>query len=84
MAYVKKILFNWNICRMVRIAGGTPILIMGIRQQHWPTILFGAVFIALGLFTTQCCAGDSCLNNPANTYNSEKKGITEFEEIKNN
>ncbi|HEX5026921.1 MAG TPA: hypothetical protein VFV68_16685 [Agriterribacter sp.] len=59
-AYLRQILFNWNVCRIVRIIAGTPILIVGIRDADWPVIIFGAAFLATGLFSIYCCAAGQC------------------------
>ncbi len=83
MTYVRKLLFEWNVCRLVRIAGGVPIVIMGIREQHWPSVVFGAAFVALGLFTTQCCSASGCGTSSINTKRPGTADIVEFEEIKN-
>ncbi|MFM9909624.1 MAG: hypothetical protein ACKVOW_09755 [Chitinophagaceae bacterium] len=84
MTYLKRIVIEWNVCRVVRIAGGIPIMVMGIQQQHWPTIVFGAAFVSLGLFTTQCCSGNACNTSIEKHKKIDLANTTEFEEIKNN
>jgi len=82
MIYVRKLLLEWNICRLVRIAGGIPIVIMGLRQQHWPSVVFGAAFVALGLFTTQCCSANGCNTTSIKPVKASATEHVEFEEIK--
>jgi len=80
--YLRNLLVNWNACRIVRIIAGAPILVMGIRQMDGPVIAFGAVFTALGLFTTQCCSTGVCNVTPIRTGGTDPNGKVEFEEIK--
>lgn len=80
MNYWNSLLLNWNACRIVRIIAGTPILIMGISRADVPTILFGVIFVALGLFTTQCCTSGACTSPPGRRGEAEK--TVQFEEIK--
>ena len=82
MTYVKKLMFEWNVCRLVRIAGGVPIVIMGVREQHWPSVVFGAAFVALGMFTTQCCSAGGCSTPSIKTKRPGREEMVEFEEIK--
>lgn len=79
--YLKQLLVNWNVCRIVRMAGGLLILITGIRQADWPVILFGSAFLAAGLFSTQCCAGGACYTASGKQPVNDNKAV-EFEEIK--
>lgn len=79
-AYFKQLCVEWNVCRIVRIAGGLPIMLTGIIRHDWPTGLFGAAFIAAGLFSTQCCATGSC--GISNNSPSHKQQAVEFEEVK--
>lgn len=79
--YWKQLLINWNVCRIVRIIAGVPVMIMGINQHDWSIILFGAAFLALGLFSTQCCASGACYTPTRQTDTPDKP--VEFEEIKN-
>lgn len=60
MIYLRNLVYTWNICRIARLIAGIPITYMGIKQDHWPSAAFGMAFIALGLFTTQCCATGTC------------------------
>jgi hypothetical protein len=79
-AWLKQLLVQWSVCRIVRIAGGLPIMIMGIKQHDWPVILFGAAFLLAGLLSVQCCTADGCTPR----YNRNKPAKTiEFEELKN-
>jgi hypothetical protein len=56
----KQILFEWNICRIVRIAAGIAVLIVGVNNADWPVMLFGVGFLAAGLFSVYCCAAGAC------------------------
>lgn len=78
--YFRNLVFNWNICRITRLIGGIPITYMGITNNHWPSTAFGLAFVALGLFTTRCCATSNCATN----YSVPAKGReqTSYEEIK--
>ena len=80
--YLRNLLVNWNVCRLVRIIAGVPILVMGIQQSDGPVIAFGAIFTALGLFTTQCCSTGVCSGNPIHPGTADPNGKIEFEEIK--
>ena len=80
--YLKNLLVNWNVCRLVRIIAGVPILMMGIQQSDGPVIAFGAIFTALGLFTTQCCSSGVCSGGPIRSGGTDPNGNVEFEEIK--
>jgi hypothetical protein len=83
MMYWKTLLVNWNICRVVRLAAAIPILVMGIREHNWTTIVFGAIFAALGLFSTQCCTtSGTCYSNSSVRSNRRREQQVEFEEIK--
>lgn len=70
--YWKQLLVQWNVCRIVRIAAGLPIMIMGIRQHDWPVIAFGAAFLLAGLLSLQCCSGGSC---SVNTSGNSRKQV---------
>lgn len=86
--WLKQLLVTWNVCRIVRIAAGLPIMIMGIRQHDWPTIAFGAAFLMAGLLSVQCCSAGTCNtgrpvgNKIANRLPDDAD--IEFEELKNN
>jgi hypothetical protein len=78
--YLRSLVYTWNICRITRLIAGIPITYMGIKYDHWPSTAFGLAFVALGLFTTRCCATGNCDTN----YSVPVKGNerTSFEEIK--
>jgi len=78
--WLKQLMVQWNVCRIVRIAAGLPIMIMGIRQSDWPVIAFGAAFLLAGLLSVQCCTADGCTTR-YNSKNELPKHI-EFEEVK--
>ena len=80
--YLRNLLVKWNVCRIVRIIAGVPILVMGIRQMDVPVIAFGAIFTALGLFTTQCCSAVACQGPSIRRGGADPNGKIEYEEIK--
>lgn len=79
--YFRSLVFTWNICRIVRIFGSIPFIVAGIKVGHWPTVVFGSVFAALGLFYTRCCASTDCSMDYSQPVKSNR-GTVEFEEIK--
>lgn len=79
--YLRSLLVNWNVCRIVRIFGSIPFIAAGIKVGHWPTVAFGAVFAALGLFYIRCCASNDCTVDYSKPARSSRNGV-EFEEIK--
>ena len=79
--WLKQLMVQWNVCRIVRIAAGLPIMIMGIRQSDWPVTAFGAAFLLAGLLSVQCCTADGCTTRYSNKNEPAKP--VEFEELKN-
>lgn len=81
--YWKSLLINWNICRVVRLVAAIPLLVMGISQHNWTAISFGAIFAALGLFSTQCCTtSGTCYTKSPERSSGRGEQQVEFEEIK--
>jgi len=79
--WLKQLMVQWNVCRVVRIAAGLPIMIMGIRQSDWPTAAFGAAFLLAGLLSVQCCTAYGCTTRYSSK--SESSEPVDFEELKN-
>jgi hypothetical protein len=71
MPYLKQLLVQWNVCRIVRIAAGLPVMILGIRQNDWPVAAFGAASLLAGLLSFQCCSGNSCSVNTTRNIRKE-------------
>jgi hypothetical protein len=81
MNYWKRILIEWNPCRIVRILAGLPMMIYGISISQLPVILFGAAWLAAGIFSLQCCGGAACTMPRQRTLKNEWEA-PEFSEIK--
>jgi hypothetical protein len=81
MTYGKRLLTEWNSCRIVRSVAGLSFIIYGIQLHEWPVMLFGFAWLAAGLFSLRCCAGGSCYTTGNSRSLPGSKPI-DFEEIK--
>ena len=81
MTYGKRLLTEWNSCRIVRSVAGISFFIYGIQLHEWPVIFFGLAWLEAGLFSSGCCAGSSWYN-PANSRSLPGIKSIDFEEIK--
>jgi len=81
MSYAKRLLTEWNSCRVVRSIAGVSFIIYGIQLWQWPVIVFGLAWLAAGLFSLQCCGSNGC-NTSANNRSLPVDKSIGFEEIK--
>ena len=81
MIYLNRLLTNWNVCRIVRSIAGLSFLIYGIQIHEWPVIIFGLGWLAVGIFSLQCCADGNC-QWPKNDQPTVTGTPVEFEEVK--
>lgn len=76
-----KLLNNWSIARMVRLAIGLWLAVLGIQSSDWAIGLFGGFFLYQALTDTGCCSSGACAPQHSNTK-AEGTETIEFEEIK--
>jgi hypothetical protein len=81
MIYLKRLLTEWNSCRVVRSIAGLSLITYGIQLHEWPVIIFGLAWLAAGLFSLQCCTANSCYTPENNRSLSADKPV-DFEQIK--
>jgi len=81
MTYIKRMLTEWNSCRIVRSIAGFSFIVYGIGVYAWPVILFGSAWLAAGFFSLQCCSSNSCYT-PENGRSLTVDKPVDFEEIK--
>jgi hypothetical protein len=57
---MNRILRNWSISRIIRLAAGVIALVNGIVLHEWILVIFGGLFTLTGLFNLACCAEGGC------------------------
>ncbi len=68
-----RILTNWNMMRVLRLALGFFILIEGITASSLLSISLGSVLTLSGIFNVGGCAGGDCAAGNCTTDKGEKK-----------
>lgn len=81
MTYFKRVLVEWNSCRIVRSLAGLSFIVYGFQLRQWPVIVFGLAWLAAGLFSFQCCTEGNCYTSSNNRSLTAEKEV-DFEEIK--
>ncbi|MDR3681175.1 MAG: hypothetical protein P4L41_14505 [Flavipsychrobacter sp.] len=82
MSKLKEQLFtNWHLMRIVRLALGIMILVMGIQTKDWVPGLFSIFFLYQAITDTGCCGANGCYV-PKQRKTTMPIEIVEYEEIK--
>jgi hypothetical protein len=55
-----RILNGWNLSRMLRLAMGTYILVMGIISNDWFVALIGGLLVVMPVLNIGCCGTSTC------------------------
>lgn len=80
----ERILYNWNITRVIYVIIGTFVLVQSAGQGQWPGIILGLYFVSMGLFAFGCaagnCFGGQCL--PDQKQDSNSTDEIEYKEVK--
>lgn len=76
-----KLLNNWSIVRIVRLAIGLWLAVLGIQSADWATGLFGGFFLYQALTDTGCCGSGACAPPRSQKAKGGEETI-DFEEIK--
>lgn len=63
---------NWNLQRILYLAGGIAFILIAIKDQTWWFGIFGIYFAAMAVFRFGCAAG----NCEVNFDNKEKPSQT--------
>ena len=80
----QRLLTNWHLMRIMRMAIGLWLLVFGIQAHDWASGLFSLFFIYQGVTDTGCCGAQGCYT-PKRRSNNIVPQIpedTEYEEIK--
>lgn len=60
MTLRERVLTNWHLGRIVRLAIGVMLLVTGIQSKDWITGSFSLWFLYQAFTDTGCCGGSSC------------------------
>lgn len=71
---------NWNFMRLLRLAIGIYIIVIGIQENNLWFIVLGGVFSLMPLLNIGYCGISSC--NVPETKSNKKTGEITFEEVK--
>jgi len=74
----QRLLSNWNLVRILRLAMGIAIMLQAFLIRDVPLALAGLLFTALPLFDLGCCGG-AC-STPALGNNKKNKEV-HYEEV---
>ncbi len=81
---LERLAANWHAMRIMRLAIGLMLLIMGIQSRDWMMGSFSLFFLYQAVTDTGCCSNAGC-----NTYTQrrttaplQEEKTVEFEEIK--
>jgi len=78
-----RILYGWNIQRILFLIAGGFVLIQSIMAVEWIGIIMGGYFAAMGILGFGCASG-SCYNpNTSRPTDYKLNNEVEYEEIKN-
>ena len=77
---MKNYLKNWNFMRLLRLAMGVYIIVIGVQENNPWFIVLGGMFSLMPLFNIGCSGVSGC-NVPEAKSNKNTGGIT-FEEVK--
>ncbi len=71
---------NWNFMRVLRLAVGIFIIVMGIQTGDWLFVALGAAFSIMPILNIGCCSTQGCATPrlPRKTNTAE----INYEEIK--
>ncbi len=77
---MNKLLKNWNLMRIIRLALGVIIMIQGVQTKEWIFVVLGGLFSIMPLLNIGCCSTGTC--NTPQRKNSGKVEDIHFEEVK--
>ncbi len=78
-----KLLNNWHLMRIVRLAIGIWLEIIAFSSHDWPIGFMGAFFLYQAIADTSCCGAAGCNTSYSKRTSSiQKTEQIEFEEIK--
>lgn len=79
-----KLLYNWHLMRLIRLAFGLWLVVLCIKDREWITGLLGAFFLYQAVTDTGCCGSGACYNDKNYKSMESPTNIieTKYEEIK--
>jgi hypothetical protein len=57
---MKKILHNWNLSRIIRLAAGAAMIIYSLQTQQWLFAILGGLLLLTALLNARTCAEGNC------------------------
>ena len=82
----ERIFTNWHLMRIMRLAIGIMLIVMGFQSRDWAMWLFSLFFIFQAVTDTGCCSSAGCYNFDAKqdkkSLSVVKETIIEYEEVK--
>ncbi len=80
----QRLLSNWHVMRILRVAIGVWMLVVGIQTRDWAVGLLSVFFLYQGVTDTGCCGAQSCYTPPrrATKQQDAVAGDNGIEEIK--
>jgi hypothetical protein len=79
----QRLLTNWHLMRIIRLAIGVWLLVVGIQTHDWPVGLFSIFFLYQAVTDTGCCGTQGCYTS-ASKPAAKREGTEdiEYEEVK--
>lgn len=79
----QRLLTNWHLMRIMRLAIGVWLLVVGIQTHDWAVGLFSVFFLYQAFTDTGCCGTQGCYTSAAKPM-VKKEGTEdiEYEEVK--
>jgi hypothetical protein len=77
----QKLFTNWHLMRIMRLAIGLWMLVVGIQTRDWAVGLFSTFFLYQAITDTGCCGSQAC-NTPSVRKKEEIVSEIEYEEVK--
>lgn len=77
---MKKILSNWNLMRLLRLAMGVFIIVQGFVDNQWLFVALGGLFSLMPMLNIGCCGVSGC-NTPVRKSNKRLEDIS-YEEVR--
>jgi hypothetical protein len=79
----ERLLTDWHLMRIVRMAIGIWMLVIAIQTRDWMVSVVSLFFLYQGVTNTGCCGSQGCYTpSRRNTYRTGHTDEIEFEEIK--
>lgn len=83
MSVIKqRLLTNWHLMRIMRLAIGVWMLVMAVQTRDWVVGMFSAFFLYQAVTDTGCCGSKGCYAPPVDNKSKPLTEEVEYEEIK--